>query len=130
MAPRATVGMGVTYKVVISVLTRNDLLTLDMTAKLSIVLESSDNALTVPFDAVITDDDGKTYVNVVDSKNQDATYNTHKVYVTTGVTSSYYVEITEGELKEGDEVLVERDNSGVFDFNAIFGVNGRETDGM
>ena len=130
VAPRATVGMGVTYKVVISVLTRNDLLKLDMTAKLSIVLESSKNALTVPFDAVVTDDDGNTYVNIVDSKNQDSTYNTHKAYVTTGVASSYYVEITGGDLKEGDEVLVERDNSGVFDFNAIFGVNGRETDGM
>ena len=131
VAPRASIGAGgVTYKVVISVLTKNDLLKLDMTAKLSIVLEEAKNTLTVPYDAVETDDDGKEYVNVVDGKDASNLPITHKVYVTTGVTSAYYVEILSGDLKEGDEVTVERENTGTFDFNTIFGVNGNETDGM
>ena len=77
-----------------------------------------------------TDDDGKEYVNVVDGKDASNLPITHKVYVTTGVTSAYYVEILSGDLKEGDEVTVERENAGTFDFNTIFGVNGNETDGM
>ena len=130
VAPRASMGTGVTYKVVISVLTKNDLLKLDMTAKLSIVLEESKNTLTVPYDAVMTEDDGREYVNVYDGKDEKGTAMTHKVYVKTGVTSAYYVEILSGDLKEGDEVSVERENSGVFDFNTLFGVNGNETGGM
>ena len=131
VAPRASIGAGgVTYKVVISVLTKNDLLKLDMTAKLSIVLEEAKNTLTVPYDAVETDDDGNEYVNVVDGKDASNLPVTHKVYVTTGVSSAYYVEILSGDLKEGDEVTVERENAGTFDFNTIFGVNGNETDGM
>ena len=130
VAPRASMGTGVTYKVVISVLTKNDHLKLDMTAKLSIVLEESKNTLTVPYDAVMTEDDGREYVNVYDGKDEKGTALTHKAYVKTGVTSAYYVEILSGDLKEGDEVSVERENSGVFDFNALFGVNGNETGGM
>ncbi|MBR6307475.1 MAG: efflux RND transporter periplasmic adaptor subunit [Lachnospiraceae bacterium] len=131
VAPRASMGAsGVTYKVVISVLTKNDLLKLDMTAKLSIVLEEAKNTLTVPYDAVETDDDGREYVNVVDGKDENNLPTTHKVYVTTGISSAYYIEILSGDLKEGDEVTVERENTGAFDFNTIFGVNGNETGGM
>ena len=132
VAPRATVGMGtsVTYKVVISVLTRNDSLKLDMTAKISIVLAESRDSLTVPYDAVVIDDDGREYVNVVDGKNEDGTNITHKVYVETGIKSSYYTEIYGEGLVPGTEVEIERQSSDVFDFSSFFRRAGNEASGM
>lgn len=130
IAPRATAGMSqsVTYTVKISVETKNDMLRLDMTAKLSIVLEESKNTLTVPFDALYTDDEGKEYVKVIDGKDANGLTATHDVYVTTGIKSDYYVEILKG-LKEGEEVNVEREASTVIDFSS-FMVDGGAMGGM
>ncbi len=132
VAPRASIGMGtsVTYKVVISVLSENEYLKLDMTAKISIVLAESKDGLTVPYDAVITDDDGKEYVNVVDGKNEDGTNITHKVYVETGIKSSYYTEIYGEGLVPGTEVEIKRQSSDVFDFSSFFRRAGNEARGM
>ena len=59
----------VTYEVRISLEDQNDVFKLDMTAKTSIVTEEKDHVLTVPYDAVQTDEEGNAYVEVVD---QDA----------------------------------------------------------
>ncbi|WMC91473.1 efflux RND transporter periplasmic adaptor subunit [Kineothrix sp. MB12-C1] len=138
IAPRATqsTGTDVTYNIKISVDTKNDDLRLDMTAKLSIILESKDNIVTVPYDAVQTDDEGKKYVEVVNETaegeevSQDSEEaqtpenttipantrgpegasgrtNTKKVYITTGIESDYYVEVESGELTEGMQVVVQ-----------------------
>ena len=66
VAPRASSGSSeVTYKVTISVDTMNELLRMDMTAKLSIILDSKENILTVPYESVQEDENGKFYVEVV-----------------------------------------------------------------
>lgn len=69
IAPRATAQTGnssdVTYTVTISVDTPCDDLKLDMTAKLSIILESKENVLTVPYNAVQEDEEGNFYVEAV-----------------------------------------------------------------
>lgn len=68
IAPRATssgTGSNVTYRVSISIDMPSDEMKMDMTAKLNIVLNSVDNALTVPVDALQEDDDGSYYVEVV-----------------------------------------------------------------
>lgn len=68
IAPRATTtssGSDVTYKVDISIDTPCDELKMDMTAKLSIVLNSAENVLTVPGDAIQEDSDGSYYVEVL-----------------------------------------------------------------
>lgn len=70
IAPRATTtssGSDVTYKVDISIDTPNEALKMDMTAKLSIVINSAENVLTVPSDAVQEDSDGSYYVEVLQS---------------------------------------------------------------
>lgn len=70
IAPRATTtssGSDVTYKVDISIDTPNEALKMDMTAKLSIVISSAENVLTVPADAVQEDSDGSYYVEVLQS---------------------------------------------------------------
>lgn len=125
VAPRATTSLtgmstgGVTYKVVISVLSKNDQLRLDMTAKISIVLESGENVITVPIDAIQEDEeDGREFVNVYDG-GVDVTgaKTTRKVYVEVGIKTSYYAEILGDSIKEGDEVEVKREASSVFDFS-------------
>ncbi len=122
IAPRATLTSvsGVTYSVEVTINTKNDMLRLDMTAKLSIILESVTNVLTVPYDAVyIDEEDGRSYVEVVDGRDDNGRI-THKVYVKTGVANDYYVEIKSDELKEDTEIAVNRENSDVFDFASFF----------
>lgn len=125
VAPRATssvAGMssgGVTYTVVISVLSKNDMLRLDMTAKISIVLESGENVITVPIDAIQTDEeDGREFVNVYDGGvDANGAKTTKKVYVEVGIKTSYYAQILGDAIKEGDEVEVRREASSVFDLS-------------
>lgn len=134
VAPRATTSMtgvsqgAVTYKVVISLLTKNDMVKLDMTAKLSIVLSKAENALVVPLDAVITDEEGKEYVNVIDGKDENGANITHRVDVETGIKTDYYAEIIGDSIKDGQEVEVKREASQGFDFSTIIG--GNATSGM
>lgn len=68
VSPKASAGGSeVTYTVIISVDTPNEMLRMDMTAKLSIILESKENVLTVPYEAVQEEESGKFYVEVVDN---------------------------------------------------------------
>lgn len=66
IAPRATGGSSVTYTVKVSIDTPCEDLRLDMTAKLSIIISSRENVLTVPYAAVQTAEDGSFYVEVVE----------------------------------------------------------------
>lgn len=135
ISPRAsTGGSEVTYKVTISIDTLNDMLRMDMTAKLSIILESKENVITVPYESVQEDENGKYYVEVVikedveqkkdkDKKeevpqtNQDL--NTKKVYVEKGIESDYYIEIISNEIKEGMEVVVPNDDGNGMDIQEL-----------
>lgn len=72
IAPRATAGSGVTYTVKTSIDTPCEDLRMDMTAKLSIIISSKENVLTVPYAAVQTAEDGSYYIEVVDENGGDA----------------------------------------------------------
>lgn len=134
IAPRATASTtgGVTYTVKISLNTNHEMIRLDMTAKLSIILSEKKNVLTVPYDAVSMDDDGKYYIEVVDENasvadaqeteapevtpmpmNADLSDikmpvegNYKKIYVERGIESDYYIEVSSPELEVGMQVLV------------------------
>ena len=72
ISPRASSGGNeVTYTVLISVDTPHEMLRMDMTAKLSIILESKENVLTVPYEAVQEDQSGKYYVEVAVETNEN-----------------------------------------------------------
>lgn len=92
VSPRASAAEGngssgttVTYKVTISVDSEDAQIRMDMTAKLSIIIESRENVLTVPYDAVQEDEDGSFYVEVQEDAGE----------VPEG-------EMTEGEAPEGE----------------------------
>lgn len=66
ISPRASSGSNdVTYTVTVALDTLHEMLRMDMSAKLSIILESKENVLTVPYEAVQEDESGKYYVEVV-----------------------------------------------------------------
>lgn len=71
IAPRATTGSSnVTYTVKISVEDSSDAFKMDMTAKCSIVIDSKENVLTVPYTAVQTADDGSFYIEVLSGEDK------------------------------------------------------------
>lgn len=113
VAPRATGGASVTYTVKISIDTPCEDLRMDMTAKLSIIISSRENVLTVPYAAVQTAEDGSFYVEVVEENGETAegSLPTRRIPVTKGIESDYYVEISGEGIEEGLEVIVPADNS-------------------
>ncbi len=138
VAPRATAGSGVTYTVKTSIDTPCEDLRMDMTAKLSIIISSRENVLTVPYAAVQTAEDGSFYVEVVDENAGAAetsgdgsqgeapqgnaglpnTLPTRRIPVTKGIESDYYVEISGEGIEEGLEVVVPADD-GMDDLNRL-----------
>ena len=60
----------VSYQIKISIDTQDDRLRLDMSASLSIIVAQHENVLTVPYNAVQTDSDGNTYVEVLDDSQE------------------------------------------------------------
>lgn len=110
IAPRATTGGSeVTYCVIVSIDTPNDLLRMDMTAKLSILLESRENVLTVPYEALQENEDGTYYIEVLREGTDETSHvgaETEKITVTKGIESDYYIEVMGDNLMEGMTVVV------------------------
>ncbi|MBO4844798.1 MAG: efflux RND transporter periplasmic adaptor subunit [Lachnospiraceae bacterium] len=144
IAPHATQNAagtsGVKYEVRISVLTKNEDLKLDMTAKIEIICEKSENVLSVPKEAIQEDDDGNFFVEILDSgepvdtssmltdpesvskedlekvQNGEKTYQSHNVFVTKGLEGDYYCEIS-GEGLEADMRVVVPNNGAFSDIS-------------
>lgn len=70
-----------------------------------IQVDSSEGALVVPIEALNFDEDGNAFVFVVDGGVAN------QVSVETGIQSDLVIEVLEGELSEGDEVILSPDES-------------------
>ncbi len=132
IAPRSTKTVGangnvvqsgsVTYKVTIEIISECPDFRMDMTAKLSIILNEKDDVLTVPYDAVQIDEDGRFYIEKApeetDIKAVAAKVNAedpseNRIYVEKGIESDYYIEVIGEGVKEGVKIVVP--NSGGMD---------------
>lgn len=104
----------VTYRVEISIDTENDRLRLDMSASLSIIVEQHEDVLTVPYNAVQTDEEGSSFIQEISEDGKTTT----DIPVTIIMESNYYTEIESKELYEGMEVIVQNsgEESSDFDF--------------
>ncbi|MDF2790345.1 MAG: efflux transporter periplasmic adaptor subunit, partial [Neobacillus sp.] len=80
-------------------------LKIGMSTEASISIESKEDAVYVPVEAVYTSGDEK-YV-LVPTSSDDSTQSTNKITVETGITNDTFVEITSG-LAEGDSVQIPR----------------------
>lgn len=150
IAPRSTKSTGtnnvatsVTYKVTISVLTPCDDLKMDMTAKLSIIINSKEDVLTVPYDAVQTDGEGRFFIEkatevapskdgkMSDEEIQNAANRlvgvgpdeANKIYVTKGIESDYYIEVIGDGVEEGLDIVVPK-AEGLNDFMTMLQEQG------
>ena len=97
VSPKASGGgNSVTYTVIITVNTPNEMLRMDMTAKLSIILDSKENVLTVPYEAVREDGNGRYYVEVVDASGKNLTENAKKEMMPEGADFENMPDMPEG----------------------------------
>lgn len=144
IAPRATAGGAeVTYKVIVSIDTPNELLRMDMTAKLSIILENKENVLTVPYEAVREAEDGTYYIEVVkedmDTQPEDGEQEkesdgaagntirevkTERIAVEKGIESDYYIEVIGEALTEGMEVVIPKTSTEGMSFQEMISNRG------
>ena len=77
-----------------------------MSAKAKIVLTDRENVLSVPYELVQQDEDGKSYVLCAE-ENKDGTYTAVKKNITVGDEINYYTEVTGGDLKAGDYIIMD-----------------------
>lgn len=77
-----------------------------MSAKAKILLTDKQDVLCVPYDLVQTDENGDTFVLCAE-ENGDGQYTAVKKMVTVGEEVDYYTEITGGDIKEGDYVILD-----------------------
>lgn len=76
-----------------------------VTGNAEILIEQSENALAVPVDALQQDPEtGENFVMILDQGNK-----LKKVPIKIGVESDFYAEVTGGELKAGDQVVMNPD---------------------
>ena len=114
--PTASTTGSATYEIKISVDSKTDRLRLGMTAKLNIILTELKNVLTVPYDAIQTDETGNTVIYVLESAvpGQSGTVPAgmnmpsaqRAIPVTVGVEGDYYVEVSGEGLTEGMTVVI------------------------
>ena len=110
----ATGGGKATYQIKVAIHTETDRLRLGMTAKMNIVLNEVEHVLTVPYDAVQTDENGDTVVYVLEQTTDadgNAAQEQRPVPVTVGTEGDYYVEVTGDGLTEGMKVVIPKEEA-------------------
>ncbi|WP_028243072.1 efflux RND transporter periplasmic adaptor subunit [Pseudobutyrivibrio ruminis] len=113
----STASGAATYKIKIKLDETDDRLRVGMTAKASVILDSVDNVLAVPYDCVQQDENGKDFVAVI---KKDGTKK--NIYVTKGLESDYYVEIKGEGLKEGmtvEAIVEDAPSTDIMDYMEI-----------
>ena len=110
----------VEYGVIVSIDEPVEGLRMDMTARMNIILEKAENVLTVPYDYVQIEEDGRKYVEVqTEEKKENGQNKTKKVYVTTGLEGDYYIELLSDDLAEGAKVVMPGNEFATMDINAM-----------
>lgn len=75
-----------------------------MSAKVKVIIKEKKDVLAVPYDLIMTDDDGDSYVMIAE-KQKDGMSKAVRCNVTVGEEVDYYTEITGGDLKAGDALI-------------------------
>ncbi|MDO5558189.1 MAG: efflux RND transporter periplasmic adaptor subunit [Oscillospiraceae bacterium] len=81
----------------------------DINANIKIFTSQTGVVPAVAYDSIFTDDSGKKFVYVAE-KNSKGEYTAHAKEVETGAETDYYVEITSGELADGDLIVGDAEN--------------------
>lgn len=97
-----TAGETGTFGAQVTVDSKNTVLHIGMNASVTILVSRTEDVYQVPIDAVGEDDTGSYVYRNTGGEGLDMTF--EKVYVTTGDTNDYYIEIESEELNEGDVI--------------------------
>lgn len=95
----AAAGSSVEFAVEIAVDEPHEGLLIGMKARVSIILQEADNVYGIPYDAVLTDPDGSSYIFAAEAGERG--YTAKRVPVEVGMESDFYVEISGSELTDG-----------------------------
>lgn len=90
------------YSADISIKGDSDLL-LGMSARVSIIIQETGEALSVAYDSIVKEDEGAWLYKAVAA--EDGKYTVQKVMVTLGNENDYYTEVTSDQLTEGDLIV-------------------------
>ncbi len=141
------------YKVKMKVTKSNEALRLDMAAKINIITDEVDGVFAVPNSAINTDEDGNDYIEVQDAgafpdfgtdipegepadvpeieeagmpapMSGDIPSEGRRIYVTVGLQTDYYVEVSSPELTEGMTVILSGGDMDMDDMMGMFGPMG------
>nr|MCR5398379.1 HlyD family efflux transporter periplasmic adaptor subunit [Lachnospiraceae bacterium] len=141
------------YKVKMKVTKSNEALRLDMAAKINIITDEVDGVFAVPNSAINTDEDGNDYIEVQDEgafpdfgtdipegeaadvpeieeagmpapMSGDIPSEGRRIYVTVGLQTDYYVEVSSPELTEGMTVILSGGDMDMDDMMGMFGPMG------
>ncbi len=131
-----------TFGAEVTLESKNTSLRIGMNASVEIIVSSTEDVYQVPIDAIGNDDDGLgDYVyRQTGGSGTDMTF--EKVYVTTGESNDYYIEIESANLNEGDVIrsssdltegieTTESDSASIFDMiGNIGGGRGGDMDNI
>ncbi len=78
-----------------------------MSAKSKIILSDKSDALCVPYDLVQYDEEGQAYILVAEDNNEGMDYIAVRKDIEIGEELDYYAEVTGGELKESDYIIMD-----------------------
>ncbi|MDF2522594.1 MAG: transporter [Clostridiales bacterium] len=95
------------FETEITINSKDPYLKIGMTARLTIKLNEKKNVYNVPYDSVITTEDGSNFIYVLESSQNQSVDGAKKVKVQTGMETDMYIEIEAEELKEGLQVLTD-----------------------
>ena len=93
-------GKVIDITLIVEITNPDDKLEKNMQANCTVIIEKAENVVGLPIEAVQKDDAGRAYANVVQDDGS-----TKQVYINTGISDDYYVEITSG-LNVGDRVQI------------------------
>ena len=119
-AAQSTTSGDVTYTVRIALNTQNEKLRLDMTASLSIIIESHDSVYTVPYNALNQDNEGNYFINEVAEDG----ITIKEIPVNVIMDSNYYTEIESPEIYDGQKIRLNETTEESTDTNAMFDRGG------
>ncbi len=77
-----------------------------MSAKAEITLSDKSGVLSVPYDLVMEDENGQSYI-LCGEENDDGTYTAVRRDIETGEEVNYYTEVLGGDLAEGDYIVMD-----------------------
>ncbi|MBQ4463401.1 MAG: efflux RND transporter periplasmic adaptor subunit [Eubacterium sp.] len=92
------------YEVIIKLSKTDANIRSGMTAKCSIIIKEATDVYAVPYDAITTNESGKSSITIMDSSGQ-----TREIDVVKGMESDYYVEVTSSELSDDMSVIIPTD---------------------